>query len=91
VLSATAAYHEATQRFEQMGTLDTWYAHVTIDEVLSVLEDGKARRKAFTWIGKARSSFLLLARLAHPWRVQGDVTGNAKACDRVTLFVSQVA
>ena len=52
VLSATAAYHEAMQRFAQSGTLATWYAHVTIDDLMSVLEDGKARRKAFAWMGR---------------------------------------
>jgi uncharacterized protein (DUF2252 family) len=67
VLSATAAYHEAMQRFAQMGALATWYAHVTIDDVVSVLGDGKARRKAFAWIAKARSntSMRALETLTH--------------------------
>jgi uncharacterized protein (DUF2252 family) len=56
VLSATSAYREAMRRFAQMGTLATWYAHVTIDDVMSMLEDGKARRKAAAWIRKARSN-----------------------------------
>jgi uncharacterized protein (DUF2252 family) len=56
VLSAISAYREAMQRFALMGTLATWYAHVTIDDVMSMLESGKARRRAFAWIKKARSN-----------------------------------
>jgi uncharacterized protein (DUF2252 family) len=67
VLSATAAYREAMQRFAQMGTLATWYEHVSIDDVVSMLQDGKARRKAFAWIGRARSntSMRALDKLTH--------------------------
>src|SRR3954465_11604313 len=60
-LSAAAAYQEAMHTFAQMGTLATWYAHVTIDDVVSVLENGKARRKASAWIRKARSKTSLRA------------------------------
>jgi uncharacterized protein (DUF2252 family) len=67
VLSATAAYHEAMQSFAQMGTLATWYQHVTIDDVVGMLEGNKARRNAFAWIGKARSntSMRALETLTH--------------------------
>jgi hypothetical protein len=40
---------EAMQRFAEIHTLATWYAHATIDDVMSMLEDGKARLKAFAW------------------------------------------
>jgi hypothetical protein len=67
VLSATSAYREAMQRFALMGTLATWYAHVTIDDVMSMLEDGKARRKAFAWIKKAQQ---------HQHASAGDLDGD---------------
>ena len=67
VLSASAAYHEAMQRLAQLGTLATWYTHVTIDDVTSLLQDGKARRRASAWIARARSntSMRALEKLTH--------------------------
>jgi uncharacterized protein (DUF2252 family) len=67
VLSAAAAYHEAMQRLAQLGALATWYTHVTIDDVTSLLEDAKARRKASAWIARARSntSMRALEKLTH--------------------------
>lgn len=56
VLSATAAYREAMQRLAEMGTLAVWYTHVTVDDVISVLETAKSRRRALAWIQKARSN-----------------------------------
>jgi uncharacterized protein (DUF2252 family) len=56
VLSATAAYREAMQRLAGMGTLAVWYSHVTIDDIISVLDTAKARRRALAWIQKARSN-----------------------------------
>jgi uncharacterized protein (DUF2252 family) len=61
VLSATAAYCEAIQRFAQMTALAVWYAHVTIDEVMRDMEASKARRKALDWIQRARSNTSLRA------------------------------
>jgi uncharacterized protein (DUF2252 family) len=67
VLSASAAYRESMRRFAEMDTLSVWYAHVTIDEVVSVLGTGSARRKGLAWIRKARSntSIKALATLTH--------------------------
>jgi uncharacterized protein (DUF2252 family) len=71
VLSATAAYREAMQRFAQLGTLAVWYAHVTIDDVMSVLDASKARRGALSWIQKARSNTSLRALTALTHIVDG--------------------
>jgi uncharacterized protein (DUF2252 family) len=56
VLAAADAYREAMQGFAGMSTLAVWYSHVTIKDVLSVLDTGKARRKAASWMQKARSN-----------------------------------
>jgi uncharacterized protein (DUF2252 family) len=55
-MAVSDAYRGAMRRFAQMDNLSTWYAHVTIDEVVSVLDSGRARRDAAAWIQRTRSN-----------------------------------
>jgi len=55
-LAAAAAYRQAVLRFAEMGVLEIWYTHVTIDDITRVLGTGKAQRDAASWIQKARSN-----------------------------------
>jgi uncharacterized protein (DUF2252 family) len=66
-LAAVDAYRESMQRFASMGTLEVWYTHVTVEDVVSTLDPGKARRAALEWIQQARSntSIKALNKLTH--------------------------
>jgi uncharacterized protein (DUF2252 family) len=66
-LAAILAYREAMLRFAGMDTLDIWYARLTVDDVVGVLDAASARRKAFAWIQKSRSntSMRALEKLTH--------------------------
>jgi uncharacterized protein (DUF2252 family) len=66
-LAAVLAYREAMLRFAGMDTLDIWYARLTIDDVVRVLDADRARRKASSWIQRSRSntSMRALDRLTH--------------------------
>ena len=59
--AAATAYRGAIQRAAGMGTLAVWYAHVTVDEVTSVLRSARARRTVARAIRRARSHTSLRA------------------------------
>jgi uncharacterized protein (DUF2252 family) len=55
-LAAVAAYRESMRRFSEMGTLAIWYTHVTVEDVIGVLDAGRARRDAVAWMQRTRSN-----------------------------------
>jgi uncharacterized protein (DUF2252 family) len=76
-VAAGAAYRRATLRFAEMDTLAIWYARVTVDDVLSMLDSPPSRRRALAWVEKARANtsvraFSKLTRLVDGRRVIAD-------------------
>src|SRR4051812_42794752 len=55
-LAAVAAYREAMRRFAELGNLATWYTHLTVDDITSMLATPEQQKKAQDWIMKARES-----------------------------------
>jgi len=60
-LASVAAYREAMRRFAALGNLATWYTHLTVDDITSMLATPKQQKNAQNWIAKARSNTSLRA------------------------------
>ena len=76
-LTAASAYRQAMRRFAEAGPLTPWYAHLTIDEVTSVIDSSRDRARAAAWIRKTRSNTSIkeldsLTRLVDGRRVIAD-------------------
>ncbi|MBV9579786.1 MAG: DUF2252 domain-containing protein, partial [Chloroflexi bacterium] len=91
--AAAAAYRESMQRFADMGTLAIWYTHVTVDEVISALDEGKARQRAVAWIQKARSSTSIAAlnKLTHVVNGRREILNNPPLIERMSPNASENA
>ena len=59
--AVVAAYREAMLRFAGLGNLATWYTHLTVDDITSLLASPKQKRNVQSWIMKARSNTSLRA------------------------------
>lgn len=58
VLAAVRGYREAMRKFAKMGTMDVWYAHADIDELISLLGgslDKDVRKRAEKTISKSKA------------------------------------
>ncbi len=86
-LAAAAAYRASMGRLAEMGTLEVWYAHVTVDDVLRVLDAGKARRDAADWIQKTRSntSIKALNTLTHVVNGRRQIVDDPPLIERIPL------
>jgi uncharacterized protein (DUF2252 family) len=84
-LAAAAAYRQAMLRFAEMGALEIWYTHVTIDDVTRVLGTTRARRDAVAWIQKARSnsSIKALNKLTHVVNGRREIVDDPPLIERI--------
>ncbi len=55
VLAAVRSYRTHMAEFANMRTLDVWYAHLTIDDLLALIQDKQTKKRAQTQVAKART------------------------------------
>jgi len=86
-VAAAAAYRETMQRLAQMGTLAAWYAHVTVDDIIGVLDADRARRDAVDWMQKTRSntSIKALNTLTHVVNGRREIIDDPPLIERIPL------
>jgi len=53
-LAAVRSYRQRMAQFATMGYLDVWYTHVTADDLLALIQDQKAQKRAQKQLGKTR-------------------------------------
>ena len=67
-LAAVRAYHQAMSQFAQMGTMETWYAHLSEQDILAAIalnvgsSKGKAQKKAARRVEKGAEKAARKAR-----------------------------
>jgi uncharacterized protein (DUF2252 family) len=60
-LATVAAYRETMRRFAALGYLETWYSHITVEDIMGTLASPKQLKNVKSWILKARGNTSLRA------------------------------
>jgi uncharacterized protein (DUF2252 family) len=71
VLAAVSAYRRHMAEFAAMRELDVWYAHITADDVMTLIKTKQAQKKAQESVAKARQRDSLRALPKLTWVVEG--------------------
>jgi uncharacterized protein (DUF2252 family) len=81
------------QRLSGMNTLAVWYKRVTIDDIIGVLDAGKARRAAAEWLQRTRSntSIKVLDKLTHVVNGRRQIVDDPPLIERIPLESSEFA
>ena len=73
VTQSVASYRQAMARFATAGTMDTWYAHISVQQIADALPKAKDRKQVTKSAAKARSKDSLKAKSKLTHEVDGQL------------------
>ncbi len=73
VTQSVASYRQAMARFATAGTMDTWYAHISVQQIADALPKAKDRKLVTKSAAKARSKDSLKAESKLTHEVDGEL------------------
>ena len=83
VTQSVASYRQAMAKFAASGTMDTWYAHISVQQIADALPKAKDRKQVTKSAAKARSkdSLKAVSKLTH------EVDGQLRILSQPPLLI----